>query len=138
MLILLFVVAVVATGDLSAQAGTYEIKELGSPWPEDPLCPQQTPNTNATAINEQGDVVGVAEREYVGTDGFCHYEQHAVIWHPDDTITDLGEIGRAAGEVHTTRFQFHHEEQVECYQTAFRPDFHGRKVDGGHHVPMCL
>ena len=92
MLILLFVVAVAATGNLSAQAGTYEIKELGSPWPEDPLCPQQTPNSNATGINEQGDVVGVAEREYYGTDGFCHYEQHAVIWHPDDTITDLGGI----------------------------------------------
>ena len=62
--LLLLLVVVAATGSVSAQAVTYEIKELGSPWPEDPQCPQQTPNSNATAINEQGDVVGVAEREY--------------------------------------------------------------------------
>jgi probable HAF family extracellular repeat protein len=51
-----------------------------------PNCPT---NSNATAINERGDVVGVAETSWY--DFTCHFVLHAVIWRNGEII-DLGGI----------------------------------------------
>ena len=47
-------------------------------------------------------------------------------------------IGSAACKVDAARFELHDKEQIERCQATLGPDFHGRKVDRSHHVPMRL
>ena len=47
-------------------------------------------------------------------------------------------IGRTAGEMNSACFPFDHEQQIECNETAFRPDFDGDEIDRRQHVPVCL
>ncbi len=70
----------------AAEAPTrYEIVEL-PPLESHPDCPALS---NATGINERGDVVGVAE--FTWYDTYCHSDDHAVIWRNGEII-DLGGI----------------------------------------------
>ncbi len=64
---------------------SYAITELPA-LEAHPSCPTYS---NATAINERGDVVGVAESSWF--DSTCHYVTHAVIWRAGQII-DLGGI----------------------------------------------
>jgi hypothetical protein len=45
-------------------------------------------------------------------------------------------MGRAARKMDPACFQFHDEQQVECDEATLRPNFNGREVDSGQHVPM--
>ena len=46
--------------------------------------------------------------------------------------------GCATGEMNSTSFQLHHEQQIEGRQSTSRPDFYRREVDGSQHIPMCF
>ncbi len=87
LVIAVLAVALVIAGSADAQTPVrYKIEPLPA-LEAHPNCP---PNSNATAINERGDVVGVAESSWY--DGFsCHFVPHAVIWR-DGEIIDLGGI----------------------------------------------
>ena len=45
-------------------------------------------------------------------------------------------IDATAREVDASCFQFHDEQQVECNQSAFRPNLDCCEIDGSEHVPM--
>ena len=83
------VVMAVLIGAVTTEAQTpdrYVIRALPA-LEAHPNCPT---NSNATAINERGDVVGVAETSWY--DWTCHWVLHAVIWRADGEIVDLGGI----------------------------------------------
>ena len=81
-----FSAALMISGVASAEAPqNYRIVELPA-LEAHPNCPT---NSNAIAINERGDVVGVAETSWY--DFTCHLVSHAVIWR-DGEIIDLGGI----------------------------------------------
>ena len=81
-----FAAVLLVSTDAAAEAPMrYEIVELPA-LEAHPNCPA---NSNATAINERGDVVGVAESTWY--DVACHHVSHAVIWR-DGEIIDLGGI----------------------------------------------
>ncbi len=77
-------VALMISGVAFAEAPqNYRIVEL--PTLESP--PECSPNSNAIAINEKGQAVGVAE----SASAACSYKGHAVIWKDGETV-DLGGI----------------------------------------------
>ena len=84
--VLTLVVLAAATSLAARVPDRFEIHEL--PTLSSP--PECSPNSNATAINERGDVVGVAESANFA--GAYQYQAHAVIWRNGQTIIDLGGI----------------------------------------------
>ena len=74
-----------ATMSYAQTPPNYRIVELPA-LEAHPNCPT---NSNATAINELGDVVGVAKTSWY--DFTCHFVLHAVIWRNGEII-DLGGI----------------------------------------------
>src|SRR5262249_38550829 len=47
-------------------------------------------------------------------------------------------VGRGTSKTDASRGHFHDEQQVDRHEPFLAPDFDGREVDGGQHIPVTL